>query len=334
MHMTNRTEILFQKFIDGTCTQQEFNELMDLLQSNQQEESVRAMLQNVYRQVEQTLPSHTWVDATGSLLPEQPVQAEPDAKGLGRRPIRLSAAAGILLVASLLTWVLLKQSDTVQTTHLAQTVTKTTEKKEQKHIVLSDGTQVWLNAASELTYPPSFDGSTRVVYLKGEAYFDVKHAEKIPFLIYTGNVVTKVLGTAFNIRAYPDQQDIRVEVKRGKVQVSKANKVMATLTQGQAAMVPSVAKDDAELKQVKETEVAEWTAGKLHYRDQPLKEILLDLERHYSAKIEVADEALLKESLSSTCDKNSGLENALDNICLSLGADFEKKNGKYIIKQK
>lgn len=330
--MTNKTEILFQKFLDGTCTQQEFNELMDLLQSNQHEDAVRAMLQKVYRQVEQTLPSHTYVDASGSLLPEQPSIPEQPPQRLVRGHFRLAAAAAILLVASLLTWVLVKQSKTDKPIHLAQTVTKSTEKKEQKHLVLSDGTQVWLNAASELTYPPSFDGKTRVVYLKGEAYFDVKHADKIPFLIYTGNVVTKVLGTAFNIRAYPDQHDIRVEVKRGKVQVSKSNKVMATLTPGQAVMVPSEAKEAAEFKTVKEAEVAEWTSGKLHYRDQSLKEIVQDLERHFSATIEVEDEALLKEVLNSTCDKNAGLENALDNILLPLGASFEKKNGTYRIK--
>jgi transmembrane sensor len=331
--MTNRTEILFQKFIDGTCTQQEFNELMDLLQSHQEEESVRAMLQKVYSQVEQTLPSYTYVDASGSLLPEPPAQVETAPKRIVRSHFRLAAAAAILLAASLITWVLLKQTDTVQHSQLSQTVTKSTEKKEQKHLVLSDGTQVWLNAASELTYPPSFDGKARVVYLKGEAYFDVKNAERIPFLIYTGNVVTKVLGTAFNIRAYPDQQDIRVEVKRGKVQVSKENKIMATLNPGQAVMVPSITQEAVELKKVKEEEVAEWTAGKLHYRDQSLKEILLDLERHFNAQIVVEDEALLKENLNSTSDKNAGLENVLDNICLSLGAGFEKKNGKYIIKQ-
>ncbi len=320
--MTNRTEILFQKFIDGTCTQQEFNELMDLLQSHQEEESVRAMLQKVYSQVEQTLPSHTYVDASGSLLPEPPAQPDPAPKRIVRSHFRLAAAAAILLAASLITWVLLKQTDTVQHSQLSQTVTKSTRKRKNRSTwCFQMATQVWLNAASELTYPPSFDGKARVVYLKGEAYFDVKNAEKIPFLIYTGNVVTKVLGTV-NIRAYPDQQDIRVEVKRGKVQVSKSNKIMATLTPGQAVMVPSIAKEAVELKKVKEEEIAEWTSGKLHYRDQSLKEILLDLERHFSAQIVVEDDALLKENLNSTSDKNAGLENALDNICLSLGASF------------
>lgn len=330
--MTNRTEILFQKFLDATCTQQEFNELMDLLQNNQHEESVRNMLQKVYRQVEHTLPSYTFVDATGSLLPEQPAPAEPLPKKLVQGHFsKLAVAAAILLAISLLTWLLVKQRTSPRHPQLAQIVTKSTEKKEQKHLVLSDGTQVWLNAASELTYPPSFDEKARIVYLTGEAYFDVKNAEKVPFLIHTGNVVTKVLGTAFNIRAYPDQHDIRVEVKRGKVQVTRANKVMATLTPGQAVEIPSTEKA-AELKPVKENEVAEWTSGKLHYRDQPLREILNDLERHYNVQIEVQDEALLTEVLNSTCDKNASIEQALENILLPLGAIFENKNGKFVIK--
>lgn len=329
--MTNKTEILFQKFLDGTCTQQEFNELMELLQTNQHEDSVRAMLQKVYKEVEQTLPSYTYVDATGSLLPEQLPQPEPVPQKVVRGYLpRLTAAAAILLAVSLLTWVLLKQRTTAP--QLANRETRSTEKKEQKYLVLSDGTQVWLNAASELTYPPSFDGKARVVYLTGEAYFDVKNAEKIPFIIHTGKVVTRVLGTAFNIRAYPEQSDVRVEVKRGKVQVSKGNKVMATLIPGQSVNVPAAEKA-AELKTVKAEEVAEWTSGKLHYRDQSLKEILIDLERHFNVQIEIPDEAWTLEELNHTCNSTGTVENAMESILLATGANYEKKDGKYIIKK-
>lgn len=329
--MTNKTEILFQKFLDGTCTQQEFNELMELLQTNQHEDSVRTMLQKVYKEVEQTLPSYTYVDATGSLLPEQQPQPEPVPQKVVRGYFpRLTAAAAILLAVSLLTWVLLKQRTTAP--QLANRETRSTEKKEQKYLVLSDGTQVWLNAASELTYPPSFDGKARVVYLTGEAYFDVKNAEKIPFIIHTGKVVTKVLGTAFNIRAYPEQSDVRVEVKRGKVQVSKGNKVMATLIPGQSVNVPAGEKA-AELKTVKAEEVAEWTSGKLHYRDQSLKEILIDLERHFNVQIEIPDEAWTQEELNHTCNSTGTVENAMESILLATGATYEKKDGKYIIKK-
>src|SRR5439155_2315167 len=104
---------------------------------------------------------------------------------------------------------------------------------EQKYLLLPDSTQVWLNAASSLEFPEAFQSGKREVYLVGEAFFDVKHAENRPFIIHTGNVTTRVVGTAFNIKGYPDQPDVIVSVKRGKVQVSKNEKLVATLTVGQ-----------------------------------------------------------------------------------------------------
>ena len=332
--MTNKTEILFQKFIDGTCTQQEFNELMDMLQSNQHEASVRAMLQKVYTHIEQTIPSQTFVDASGSLRPEQAEEEEqPAPKPVVRSHFRrLSIAAATLLAVSLVTWMLIPREKEPKHPALSQIEKRTTQKKEQQHLVLPDGTQVWLNAASELTYPPAFNGNSREVYLTGEAFFDVKHAEKVPFIIHTGKVITRVLGTAFNIRAYPDQKAISVEVKRGKVEVSKANKVLAVLTPGQAVQVPAVGKEAA-LKQVKETEIAEWTEGRIHYRDQPLREIILDLERNFNVEIEVTDRKLLDEPVNISVDKAKGAEPALMQLCVLYAAKLERNNNQFIIKK-
>lgn len=331
--MTNKTEILFQKFIDGTCTEQEFNELMDLLQTNQHEAPVRAMLQKVYTQIEQTIPSQTFVDASGSLRPEQAEEPATPVRSVVRSNFtRLAVAAATLLVVSLITWILIPREKDPKHPALSQIVKRTTEKKELQHLVLPDGTQVWLNAASELTYPPAFNGNSREVYLTGEAFFDVKHADKVPFIIHTGKVVTRVLGTAFNIRAYPDQKSISVEVKRGKVEVSKADKILATLTPGQAVQVPASGKEAA-LKQVKETEVAEWTEGKLHYRDQPLKEIIRDLERNFNVEIEVMDVSLLDEPVNTTIEKQKGIEAALLQFCELYKLKLERNQTKFIIKK-
>ncbi|HVK48945.1 MAG TPA: DUF4974 domain-containing protein, partial [Pseudobacter sp.] len=89
----------------------------------------------------------------------------------------------------------------------------------------------------------------------------------------------------------------------------------------------------AELKTVKAEEVAEWTSGKLHYRDQSLKEILIDLERHFNVQIEIPDEAWTQEELNHTCNSTGTVENAMESILLATGAAYEKKDGKYIIKK-
>jgi len=94
----------------------------------------------------------------------------------------------------------------------------------QTHLVLEDGTEVWLNAKSKLTYGEDFNVSTREVYLSGEAFFDVKSNPQSPFIIHTDKVNVKVTGTTFNVRAYPDEKQVETSLIHGKVEVSLVSK--------------------------------------------------------------------------------------------------------------
>lgn len=329
--MTNKTEILFQKFIAGDCTEQEFHELMDLLQENQHEEQVRAMLQQVYRQVEQTLPSGTFVDQTGNLFPPNNTTPSLPVKAPVRRLYKtIAVAASVLIITSITGWLLWRTTAPATPITAANTVKKNTARSEQRYLLLPDGTEVWLNAASELVFPPAFEKNKREVFLTGEAFFDVKHADRIPFIIHTNNVVTKVLGTAFNIKAYPGQPDVLVTVKRGKVEVSKDNKVIATLTPGQQVQVPSVAAPV--VKNVKEEEVAEWTSGKLRYDGRPLADILQDLERTYNVRIIVEGDRLAQEKLTTSFRRDIGVEQALRILCELTNAKLTIEKEQYIIR--
>ncbi len=94
----------------------------------------------------------------------------------------------------------------------------------QTHLVLVDGTEVWLNANSKLTYGEDFNGKTRDVYLSGEAFFDVESNPQLPFIIHTDKVNVKVTGTTFNVRAYPDEKQVETSLIHGKVEVSLVSK--------------------------------------------------------------------------------------------------------------
>jgi transmembrane sensor len=86
-------------------------------------------------------------------------------------------------------------------------------------LLLADGTQVWLNAGSKLTYPEKFSGAQREVTLEGEGFFEVTRNEKMPFLVHAGKITVKVLGTKFNVKAYNEDPDIETTLISGKVQV-------------------------------------------------------------------------------------------------------------------
>src|SRR5690606_2859673 len=110
---------------------------------------------------------------------------------------------------------------TIQSPHREnKMVINSVNSNEHRLLHLPDGSTVIVGVGSKLNYPSSFDSlRTREVYLEGQAYFDIRHNPQKPFIIHTGKVATTVLGTSFNIKAWPEDQDITVTVTRGKVRV-------------------------------------------------------------------------------------------------------------------
>jgi len=116
------------------------------------------------------------------------------------------------------------------------TITAVADQGQPKDIFLSDGSIVTLNERSTLSYPSQFDEGSRQVELKGEGYFDITHNASQPFIVNSGKVNVRVLGTAFNVNAKPDDQEIEVTVTRGKVQVSEnseEDRELGTITANQ-----------------------------------------------------------------------------------------------------
>jgi transmembrane sensor len=335
--MPARIDILFQQFIDGTCTRAEFDELMDMLIENQHEERVRQMLQQVYQTELRSLRSTTFVDTNGLLqLPEEPAVVQMPAAATPKRRRLLLPVAAVLLLLAGAWWIFGKTLNKGTTKQMAAeiSVRKFTERAEQKYLLLPDSTQVWLNVASSLEFPETFTkGGRREVYLVGEAFFDVKHAAESPFLIHTGRVTTKVVGTAFNIRAYSNQPDVVVSVKRGKVQVSKNDTLVATLIKGQQVTVTATVQQP-EIQATKESHVADWTTGQLSFTSRPFGDILHDLERNYNVTIDLTAEDLGQEIVTTSFRRDIGVEEALGILCELTNTQLRKEKGKYQISRK
>ncbi|WP_317235987.1 FecR family protein [Niabella hibiscisoli] len=92
---------------------------------------------------------------------------------------------------------------------------------ERKPLVLTDGTKVWLNAGSRLSYLPGFSAATREVMLEGEAFFDVTEDKSKPFVVHAGHVLIRVLGTAFNVKAYHEDHSVTTSLYRGLVSITR-----------------------------------------------------------------------------------------------------------------
>ncbi|MEQ7802121.1 FecR family protein [Pedobacter sp. ASV1-7] len=152
------------------------------------------------------------------------------------------------------------------------------------HIVLPDGTRVWLNSASSLTFPTKFSKKNREVSLKGEAYFEVAHDKKVPFHVQAKGSVVEVLGTHFNISAYEDDAEVATTLLEGSVKVSK-NKHKSLLVPGQQSLIMDGV-DGIVVKKVNTEDVIAWHNGFFKFQDEDIKSVLKKVSRWYDVEVE------------------------------------------------
>lgn len=154
-------------------------------------------------------------------------------------------------------------------------------------LTLSDGTKVWLNAASSLRYPTQFDENERKVFLSGEGYFEVAKDEQHPFVVEAGNTDVKVLGTRFNISAYADDMKKKVTLAEGAVRVATSNPIEGhrngvLLRPGYGAVVKE---DNIQVKKVNVQAALAWKNGMFIFDGESLGSIMKKLSRWYDVKV-------------------------------------------------
>lgn len=155
------------------------------------------------------------------------------------------------------------------------------------HLYLADGSLVWLNAASSITFPTAFVGSERKVAITGEAYFEVAHNPAKPFLVTHDDMTVKVLGTHFNVNTYEDDGNIKVTLLEGIVNVSKG-KNSARLKPGEQANLTAASIGINNTIDIEE--VMSWKNGLFCFKGTDLKTIMHEVEKYYNVQIEFKDD--------------------------------------------
>lgn len=151
-------------------------------------------------------------------------------------------------------------------------------------VVLPDGTRVWLNSASALSYPTVFSGNTRDVSLTGEAYFEVVKNGNEPFQVHVNGTTVQVLGTHFNITSYADEPHVTTTLLEGAVKVVK-NDHQALLKPGQKAVIGN-ASDQINISPADISEIIAWKNGYFLFRDEDIKSIMRKISRWYDIDVE------------------------------------------------
>lgn len=157
------------------------------------------------------------------------------------------------------------------------------------HMTLSDGTEVWLNASSVLEYPASFEGrKERRVKLSGEAFFDVSRNEQCPFYVETEEESICVLGTSFNVNAYPQNDMHSTTLVSGKVSYRNRNTDKELMLSPNQQVRLRCADGQTSLAQVRATDFIAWRNGQIYFEDEKLPDLARRLSRLYGIEIEVA----------------------------------------------
>jgi ferric-dicitrate binding protein FerR (iron transport regulator) len=171
------------------------------------------------------------------------------------------------------------------------------------NITLADGTRVWLNGGSKLIYPEKFRGDKREITLVGEAFLDVNHDTQRSFIVHTGNIRTQVLGTSFNVKAYPEDHFVKVDVLTGKVGViGKAQNTKGSqtifLTPAQEVMFNKDDNQAVKKEMVDVNVLTAWKNGEFVFKNMPLPEVLNSIEHRFNIKVS-ADINLVRCSISA-----------------------------------
>jgi len=340
---------LLDKFASGTCSRDEFEELMQLLQANENEEAVRNYMRELYNSLDSRVISDLRIDEQGDMFQSgEPVFAQR------KRPHRIKrtllAICSISIVCLAYFFYSTRHPNKVDN---ARTISRIyTPAGSRTSIVLPDSTEVWLNSLSTLTYTTAaFNSGRREVTLIGEAMFKVKHDSLHPFLVHTKNFDVTDLGTVFNVQAYPEDNNGQASLISGSIEVitKGRNSKKVTLVPNQRIIIRN--EDRNKLTPAKTAEIATteptikpillnpqisvapdtaWLVNKLIFMDESFYDLALQMQRRYNVVIYFRNEKARSYKFAGRFE-DEDIEDALKELQAIAPFSYKRSNNEIYI---
>lgn len=317
---------LYQLYLNDQCSAAQLERFFMLIGKNENDTEILELLSN------------TWDNTTA--LPETGLVPDFLPKINTLKPARshwmsysLQQFAAVAAILLLVTCIYLYRTDLmsfVAPVHQLQTVSASAE---HKQFQLSDGTRIWLSPNSTLTYPEKFNDKQRIVSLDGEAFFDVAQHASQPFLIKSGKVSTRVLGTSFNISAYPQQPDINITLVTGKVAVAlkTSNETTETImTANQRVTINKIQEKIIKTDFPDAGTFLNKRVGLFDYKGTPFSEVLKDLELQYNIRISSIPE-MDKSIFYGRLDMTAPITQTLNKLSTVMEINWKRDGGQYVI---
>ncbi len=236
--------------------------------------------------------------------------------------VRLFAAACLVIACGVSIYLINSRS-------VIDMIAFSTATGEVKGITLPDGSKVWLNARSKITYPKNFNkNNIREITLNGEAYFEVERDERKPFVVKTQGVNTTVLGTIFNVNAYETDASINVTVISGKVAVQEEGSEVV-LAKNQQAVFNRVSKNLTKKDEIDAAQNILWKEGKLLFKSVTLEKVVADIQRNHVTKIEIGEN--IKNCKISADFTGLPIEKIIKILEEIVNGSSSYKNGKFYL---
>lgn len=201
---------------------------------------------------------------------------------------------------------------------------------ETRHLFLPDSSEIWINSGSSIKYPKVFTDDQRQIYLKGEAYFSVKKNPAKPFIVKTEPLSVKVLGTKFNVKAYPGDENVTTTLTSGKVEVFTSLQESQILRPNEQ-LTYNINTSAMNIEQVLPVETDAWLVGQILFINSSFNEIKQTLERHFNVTID--DKTAIPASRSYTVKflKGETLTEILDVLKDVVGFTYRQQGEKIVL---
>lgn len=329
MEDQKKTETLFRKFLSKRCSVQEAEQVLEKLRSGDHLAIFESALEDVWSRLKEypTLEEKHSRQLMSGIKGNLSSKVKPKQYWL--TPLKVAATLALALTFA---WLITTQTPFAITDKepVAQMVVKEAPLGQKTTIRLSDGTLVKLNSGSRLTYPDNFDHDNREVNLEGEAFFEVEKDASRPFKITSGQVLTTVLGTSFNVHAFQNE-DVRVTVLTGKVKVHSTDNPNSAvqLRPGDQALYEAV-NGKLTSRQVNVEEHLVWKENIILFKGASQKKVLNTLSRWYDVSFEVKGDSTQEWGISGRYQDKS-LEFILNSLSYSVGFSYEIKSNQIII---
>ncbi|HEX6192326.1 MAG TPA: FecR family protein [Chitinophagaceae bacterium] len=290
---------------------------------------------------------------------EGPVEEHPAKKPTIRKWYWTAAAAAVLVAGGIFIYTTTGNTTPGNELAVKEINEVSTRQGSKSKVQLPDGTVVLLNAGSKLTYNKDFGKGVREVHLTGEGFFDVKKMKETPFIIHTASINIKVLGTVFNVKAYPEDKKTETSLIRGSIEVTikdRPNDKIILSPSEKLVVENSILLRQEDVK-IKENAVeingadistlvsinklkynptdssvveTQWIDNKLVFRDESFDELARRLERWYDVNIDIKDNRLRSRRFSGIFT-NETIEQALEALKISVPFEHEQLGNKIII---